>query len=463
MSINKPINHAGRTMSAQWVDWQSSSYLFLLVSIIGLGGSSHNDAGSFPVLLALAAIACAVFILSVDREALRAVRVPLSALACIGSIAIVQLIPLPPEWWQSLPERAPIAALDRLMALEVWRPVTLSPMATLNSLFSTVIPLAALLGFATIGRPTLALFSLVALGVGASILGIVQQRLPSDSWLFFYEVSNRGSAVGFFANRNHHAVFLACCLLISLFLTFRVSRSDQKRSRPFLLSGAAILSFAILASGSRAGLVSLFLACLIWALHFVYANKPNAGATSAHLRRLTMAALVTGIGTAIFALFVLTGRSPAWMRLLDTDPSRELRHEITPILVDIAADFQPFGTGLGAFEYAYRMREPTALLMPSYVNEAHNDWLQFIIEGGAVALALLLFGSALALQRLVKLTRGGHSNATENAEAWLGFGLMLILATASLVDYPLRTPAMMTVAILALALFAQPLVKRHRL
>jgi O-antigen ligase len=101
------------------------------------------------------------------------------------------------------------------------------------------------------------------------------------------------------------------------------------------------------------------------------------------------------------------------------------------------------------------MGEPVELLGRSYLNQAHNDWLQFLIEGGIGAIMLLAGGAIAAIlqgRRLLKMHRLG----AETQEAWLGLALLVVLGVASLVDYPLRVPSVMALAIIALAMFSGP-------
>lgn len=103
------------------------------------------------------------------------------------------------------------------------------------------------------------------------------------------------------------------------------------------------------------------------------------------------------------------------------------------------------------------MQEPFELLGPRYINHAHNDWLQFVIEGGAAAALLMVAGAAFAIIRIVRMV-GEDKEGKATGEAWLGLGLLAVLGVASLVDYPLRVPSIMVLTIIALAMFAQPAI-----
>ena len=114
-----------------------------------------------------------------------------------------------------------------------------------------------------------------------------------------------------------------------------------------------------------------------------------------------------------------------------------------PVIVEMLGSHWALGTGFGSFEQVYHIYEPSALLMPSYVNQAHNDWAQFIIEGGVPA-GLLLTG---IIVWIVKAIGTMLFHRTRRADAIFWMSIFVIVATASLVDYPLRTPLFQLVAI----------------
>ena len=74
--------------------------------------------------------------------------------------------------------------------------------------------------------------------------------------------------------------------------------------------------------------------------------------------------------------------------------------------------------------------------MPSYVNQAHNDWAQFIIEGGFLAGLLLTGLFAWMIKAIGNILF--HRTRTVDATFWMS--IFAIIASASLVDYPLKTP-----------------------
>ena len=423
--------------------------LIFLVCLTGaLGGGSREDIASLPYLRAIAGIAIAIACLLITRRELSTIKWPLALLALLGVIGLVQLIPLPlSAIAHDQGPRASLQQLDQLLGLSLWRPVTLSPAATINALGSLLVPLAALLWLTISGGRRLVLIALLGVGVVSAGLGLLQLFADPRSGLFFYDVTNAGSPVGLFANRNHAAVFLACCLAIAVFL-HRGTRDGLKRTLPFV---AVFLGVCALVNPSRAGLLALGLALLASGLLLRPAR------TSVHRTggRFRWALPLAGacVCAVFITVFAAADRIPALSRIVENPSLTDLRSELNPISWRMLQDLQPWGSGLGTYEHIYRFYEPIRLLMPSYVNEAHNDWVQFPIETGAIGVLVVLIALCLGAYRLVRLTSSAErGEATQFA--WLGGTVLLILAVASLVDYPLRVPMVQVLAIVALAFFS---------
>ena len=80
--------------------------------------------------------------------------------------------------------------------------------------------------------------------------------------------------------------------------------------------------------------------------------------------------------------------------------------------------------------------------LDTYINNAHNEYVQWWLEGGVVAV-LAMFAAIVALiQSLHRLLRlpAGSSARTTGLAALMG---VLVMLLHSSVDYPLRTPALM--------------------
>ena len=101
-----------------------------------------------------------------DRDSAPWPRLALGFAAALLALPALQLIPLPPALWQSLPGReAEIAALALIGEANRWLPWTVSPPRTLAALLALIPPAVALVlaARASLAGRRLALVSLVAM------------------------------------------------------------------------------------------------------------------------------------------------------------------------------------------------------------------------------------------------------------------------------------------------------------
>src|SRR5258708_2981929 len=127
------------------------------------------------------------------------------------AVVILQLIPLPPSLWEH-GLRARIADDYSLLGRPApWLPISMTPYAALDSLLGVIPPLAVFCAILRLGafRASWLAAALLAGAIAGIILGALQVAAPgvSSPWYLYLE-TNRGVAVGFFANANHMADLL---------------------------------------------------------------------------------------------------------------------------------------------------------------------------------------------------------------------------------------------------------------
>lgn len=449
---NAPREEGGR----EWI-W----FALLVAALALLGGSARPDAVQDAALRPLAALLLIPALASLRARDLAAIRVPLLAGAGLLVWMVAQLVPLPPGLWHALPGRDLVADLDRIAGVEgAWRSITLTPFRSLGSLLAMLVPLVAvLLAVATRVRGQTMLIAIAALGVVNALMGILQVIGGPGSPFYLYALTNRGSPAGIFANENHAGVFAAVVLLVLARLASAAGGTDQDgrlpvRARLALGPIYLLVLVGVLIGGSRAALACTLLAMLaglMMARADWRARTPAATVTRA--RNLALLAAGGMAIAAILAAFIASGRAPAAADLLAKGAIEDIRWSLWPVLADMMRDHWLAGTGFGSFDAVYRIYEPTDLLLPLYINHAHNDWAQVVIEGGlpAVLCLLALVGWVIAAIRAL-LCRGGlrSRSAAVFWAAWLA-----ILIAASLVDYPLRTPTFQAVSIWLLLVLAR--------
>jgi hypothetical protein len=376
------------------------------------------------------------------------VKVPLLVLGALAAVMAVQLVPLPPDVWSSLPGHARFAAVGSVAGLdEPWRPISLTPDLTLASLVSLSVPLAAVVGFAAMSvEDTRRLLPYVIVGaVTSAVLGLIQFASGGRGALYFYEITNLGSPVGLFSNRNHQAVLLAMTWpMLALWAIMPAKPERAAVKRWVAIAIAIFLIPMILTTGSRAGLglgaAGIFVGTAL------LLQQPRPARAGRRNPLLIAGSVVAGLAMVLAA--TAFSRDEALQRLAGIETEQESRLQFLPTLLDIAKDFFPVGSGFGSFDPVFRAYEPLEALRPQYLNHAHNDLLEIVIVGGLPAAAILLcFVAWLAVRiwPLLRGTKGRHSLGF----AQLGAAMIVMLLVSSVVDYPLRTPLMAALACIA--------------
>ncbi|MFK4002532.1 hypothetical protein [Qipengyuania sp. NPDC077563] len=139
--------------------------IFLICVASLLGGGSRADIASLSYLRAIAAVAIAAGCLILTQRQLATIKWPLALLGAIGALCLIQLLPVPPAFLPQGGPRETILEMGQLLGDFLWRPMTLSPSATVNALGSLLVPVAVLMWLAISQSRTTALLTLVGNGV----------------------------------------------------------------------------------------------------------------------------------------------------------------------------------------------------------------------------------------------------------------------------------------------------------
>lgn len=435
----------GKGFARDHIFW---ALVLLLVAAFAMGGSARDDATSLIFLRPLAVLLLAVGLAGLTREQMAAFRLPLGLMAALLGLILLHLVPLPPSIWTALPGRELAAQAGAAGEIgDVWRPLALVPWRGWNAFFAMLVPAAALvlaIRCSTEHRRRLVTVVLVLVGASAMV-GILQAIGGFQEKFYLYRIANVGAPSGLFANRNHQAALICAALpLLAVYATHAVRANMPKvRLWAAALAGCLLL-LVLLATGSRAGLVLAFPALLAAALVYLSSDRGKRPAT----RSMIWIALGV-LGVALLAVVaILWSRADAVDRILNIRAD-ENRFETWGPIAAMIGQYLPFGSGIGSFVEVYKIGEPTALLNQSYLNHAHNDWLEWILEGGvpvAMLMAVALFGWGRQALRLWNRRREGDG---EWRLALAAAAMLFVLGAASLVDYPLRVPSIACVFAIA--------------
>ncbi len=366
------------------------------------------------------------------------------------AVPLLQLVPLPPWLWTSLPGHGPVQAVFETSGLDVpWFPVSTVPLATWLSAAAMGFPLAFfVLGLVLPPRGTIRFLQVASLGLASSLLlGALQSLFPASEGLRVLG-QELGISSGFFENPNHFGFASALLIMLLPAVLGRLGVDGHSVQAMFMRNAliAIIVTIVVvigISSGSRAAIILSVMALIFLAL------EARQQFESRLAGRMFMV-LSAGIALLYFSA-ELTGT------LKDTFFQSEHRPIMWVAGLDLAWAHFPFGTGVGTFELAYLVHEPVEAMTPFIINEAHNLYIQILVEwgfAGAVLMALAAYGLVLgyrqgfgqnardaALKVWTENTSPKFDSGQRQLKRVCVAGLVLVMVHG-LVDYPERTMAL---------------------
>lgn len=433
-------------------DFVRVSGIILILSAVVFGGATRIDVMA-PIIPRLVAIGILVALLWRGQLGLSCwTRTEKLIWAMLFAVPLFQLIPLPYPVWSQLPGRDYARSITDALDMHPWLHISLTGNATVNAL------LALLPGFVAFALARQAterqtrswLFLILWAGLASATLGLAQLASGNESSLRFYAITNADSAVGFFSNANHHASFLACCMLLAgYWLLERLGDSRAGREPATLaifLSAIAIMAVAVLFTFSRAGLIFVGLILLGG---MIFAARQLEMSRSKLIRMGVAVLLVVAVG--LFAFL----SDPAISERMAVDIRDNGRLYLLPTFARIIIDYLPFGSGLGSFDPVFRAYETPSELEFNYLNHAHNDYAQLLIEAGIPAAAgLILFLQWWIRGAWAVIGKAGRSERVR-VQGWIAVGGSAIFLIHSIADYPLRGAAVSVVFAIFCAIIAR--------
>jgi O-antigen ligase len=425
----------------------SVPFILLLVFLLVLwiaGGASRADAFGQVVVRASSILILIILVVVGQRPPSLRAKPVCWILFASAVLVLLQLVPLPPSIWQALPGRELLAEAALAAGEEQpWRPWSIVPGATANAAFSLVVPLTMLLlleGLRPEEQAWMPVILLTAILIAALVALLQFSGVSTDNP---FVNDSPGQVSGPLANRNHLALLLALGCVIAPVWAFAGGR--PRRRLPFACGLILLFALMILAIGSRSGLV-------VGIVGIMLGLAITRNAIGRELRNappwliLVLVASILAVVAAFVMISVLTERTESLDRALSDELGDGRRGEAWPLVVAMIQAYFPAGSGFGSFDPVFRIHEPFDFLSLKYFNHAHNDFLEIILDSGIFGLALMLaaFGwIAVASARAWRAA--GRSSWLQK----LGSSILLLVALASLLDYPARTPMFMAIVVLA--------------
>lgn len=266
-------------------------------------------------------------------------------------------------------------------------------------------------------------------------------------WGFFSEKwTYLGKATGTFVNRNHLAGYLEMSLALGIgFLlasSTRYSGNWQQKLRQLIevmLSPKvimrlllAVMVIGLVMSRSRMGNTAFFASLMLTGGLALLLMKNKSASTTILLSSLLI------IDIAIVGTFF--GVEKVAERLQSSSIEKESRDEVSRDTFNMWLENPLLGTGAASYKYVYphfKNDDVTSTLLYDY---AHNDYLQFLAEFGAIGFLLLAFSVALSFYWAVQAMRVRRRPINQGLGFASAMGIMAIMFHST-VDFNLQIPA----------------------
>jgi O-antigen ligase len=142
--------------------------------------------------------------------------------------------------------------------------------------------------------------------------------------------------------------------------------------------------------------------------------------------------------TVALVLAAVVGLMPVWDRFALQDTAADLRWDIFATTFQAIGQFVPLGSGFGTFANVYpRFQTPEVI---GNINHTHNDYLEWIMEGGLVSAALVVGFGWFYVKRWTEVWYRGAWSTFRYIQVGAGISILL-LALHGLVDFNFHIPA----------------------
>ncbi|MFL5328022.1 MAG: O-antigen ligase family protein [Gemmataceae bacterium] len=421
------------------------------------------------------------------------------SIALIFLLGIVQLVPMP-SWLVSVvspataslnhelrPTQSEVISPGEAPAASAWVPtISMYPHATRQELYRW---LAVLVCFAAVRNVVASTGSLrrlswitLANGIFLSVFAMYQffgsAALGGVSRHAVYSFETKGDPFGPFICRNHFPDYINLCigLGIGLLLVSSRSESDKRASRThkaqalveqseqdetgfsilsflhspmqlWLSAGIAIMAVAVLCSMSRGGVAALILGAIVAVV--LRGTLPGRRPTRLEFFALPILLIVGFVAwLGINPLQRVTNAQTTFVS--------DARIKIWKNLLPLTYRFPIFGSGYGTLQYVeplHRQTDYYGYNATVDIDHAHNDYLEAMVEGGIIRLALTV-AIVFFLLNFGRKAMRRHETRTPGRLALGALVGIAALAVHSVVDFGITTPAVACMAAVVAAQLA---------
>jgi O-antigen ligase len=269
-------------------------------------------------------------------------------------------------------------------------------------------------------------------GLVVATFAVLQGFGPNGKLYWIRTLEQGGAIYGPYVNHNHYAGLME--MLTPFPLVLAATRHTSGNRKLVVAGIAALMAASIFLSGSRGGMAA-FVAQMV-VLGVLLVRKREGGWRQP---------LMLGVFLAVVIVFLVwMGGNALTQRLISIhSEAREeinggLRLSIDRDCLRMLVKKPLLGWGLGAFPIVYP--EFRSFYTNFFVNQAHNDYLQLLVETGLAGFSIAVWFLALVFRRAA----GKLKNWTETGSGALTMAALLGcvgILVHSFLDFNLQIPA----------------------
>ena len=360
--------------------------------------------------------------------------------AAFAVYTIIQVLPLPASLLEFIsPNAFDLRSFYSLDGSKDFMCISVHPYKTRLELLRVLAFLTVLFismqAFKDMGNVTRTLKILVVFGFCLAVFGILQKVTWNGKIYWFRELTFPSSnPFGPFVNRNHFAGFIGMLIPLGLGLLFTARERSKKILFGFL---TLIMSLSVFFSLSRGGIIGFFVGIALFSILIIQSRT--------HTRRVWAIGIFL---VALTAYLLYLGIDPIVDRFYNTDLSTEQRLIVWSATLNAFKDFWLTGSGLGTFMDIFPLYSPVEI--QAVFVHAHNDYVEFMLETGAIGIILLITFISLSIYITAKSGPGENRGILRIAAVSSVFTMMI----HSFVDFNLHilSNALLFFAILGMAI-----------
>lgn len=390
---------------------------------------------------------CTLFTYSSEiNSVFRKFKIPIVLFAVFIMCVLAQLLPIP---LVVLDFVSPTAGEFYAKTGVNFAPVSIDSAQTEISLFKSIsyfsLFLCTLFICDSTARIKVLLLTVVALGTFQAMYGALEVLLGLP-YSAVFNLPVKSFATGTFVYKNHFANYLMLCLslgvgyLVSTLLKAPEHALSRQRLRSFLETllhrkalvrvALAIMVVGLVMSHSRMGNTAFFSAMTLVGISSLFLIKKKS-------KGLTIL-IISMFIVDMFILSAWFGLDKVKTRLEQTSFSQESRDEVIRDSIPLLKDFVVTGSGMGSYYGVFPKYQGKDIQL--FYDHAHNDYLQFAIELGVLATAILFFIPLLAAKVCYNSIKDRRNTLVKGT----AFGCLMALIGMAIhmsVDFPLQAPA----------------------